>query len=102
MTTKLALILTGIWTLLVAGACGGGIWFVTNHVPRHQQDERAKMLGGATGGVALVGYAAIIFPWAIAWRRKRVEAEQAALEERRAQRAARKRAGGRTREPDED
>jgi hypothetical protein len=84
MSTKLALILTGVWTLLVLAACGGGLWFVTTQVPRHQQEERARLFGSGTGTLAVIGYAAIIFPWAIAWGRQRREqrAEQARRKDR--------------------
>jgi hypothetical protein len=71
MTTKLALILTGVWTLLVVGACGVGISFVTTRVPRHQQDERARLLGTGTGTLAVIGYGAIWLPWAVVWGRRR-------------------------------
>lgn len=78
MTTRLALILTGVWSLLVLLACGGGIWFVTTRVPRHQQEQRATALGGATGTVAVIGYGVIILPWAAAvGRRRRQAAEEA-------------------------
>ena len=98
MSTKLALILLGVWTLLVIAGCSGAIWFVTAKVPRHQQDERAKMLGGGMATVALIGYAAILLPWAVAWgkkrRRQRDEEEQddRADRDQRSRRRNRKRA----------
>lgn len=80
MTTKLALILTGIWTLLVIIGCSGAIWFVTT-LPRHQQEQRSAMLGGSMAIVALVGYAGIALPWAVAFRKRREEQAARAAED---------------------
>jgi hypothetical protein len=80
MSTKLALILAGIWTLIVFAACGGGIWFVGTQVPRSQQEARGRMLGTGIGTVAGIGYFAIILPWAAAYRKRR-EAQKAAARE---------------------
>ena len=76
MSTKLALILTGVWTLLVVAACSGALWFVTSKVPRSQQDERARLFGGSIGILAAIGYAGVWLPWAVAYR-KRHQQQQA-------------------------
>ena len=73
MTTKLALILTGAWTLLMIAVCSGLIWFVTARVPRHEQERRAGMLGSGAATVAAIGYGAIWLPWAVVVGRKRRE-----------------------------
>lgn len=86
MSTKLALILTGAWTVLVMIACGGGIWFVTTQVPRHQQERRASALGSATATVAVVGYAAIMLPWAAAIGKKRRQQREAEAQAKRSPR----------------
>ncbi len=82
MSTRLALILTGIWTAIVIAACGGGIWFVITKVPQHQQEERSRLLSGGIGSVAAIGYVAILVPWAAAWARKRHQAKQKAHQDR--------------------
>lgn len=76
MSNKLALILLGVWTLVVIAGCSGAFWYVSVKVPRHQQDERARMFGSGAGVVACIGYAAIMLPWAVAFRKRR-EAQQA-------------------------
>ena len=71
MTTKLALILTGIVTLLVFAGCAGAFWFVSTKVPRNQQNERARMFGSGVGLVGVIAYGAIWLPWAVAYRKRR-------------------------------
>jgi predicted permease len=73
MSTKLALMLSGVWTLLLILGCSGMFWYVATKVPRHQQDERAKMFGSGAGVFGAIGYGAIVIAWAIAWRRRREE-----------------------------
>ncbi len=71
MSTRRALILTGVWTLVVIIASIAAIWFVVAKVPRHQQEEQAEMLGAGVAAVAVVGYGAVWRPWAAARRRER-------------------------------
>jgi hypothetical protein len=93
MSTRLALILTGVWTLLVVAGCGGALWFVTTKAPRHQQEERARRLGTGMAAVAGIGYGAIWLPWAVVWGRKRREqlAAQARREDRETGKRSRRR-----------
>jgi ABC-type enterobactin transport system permease subunit len=69
MSTRLALILTGVWTLAIIIASIAAISFVAAKVPRHQQEVRAQKLGTAVAVAASVGYGAIWLPWA--WVRGR-------------------------------
>jgi hypothetical protein len=71
MSTRRALILTGVWTLVVIIASIAAISFVVAKVPRHQQDERAQELGAGVAAIAVVGYGAVWRPWAAARRRER-------------------------------
>ncbi|MFO0878889.1 MAG: hypothetical protein U0840_16225 [Gemmataceae bacterium] len=72
MTTRLALILTGVWTLLVVAGCAGAITYIANG-PQHQAEARASKAGGGFGVVTAIGYGAIWVPWAIVWSQKRKE-----------------------------
>ena len=76
MSNKLALILLGVWTLIVIAGCGGAFWYVGTQVPWHEWDKRASAMGAGVGTVTCIGYAAILLPWAIAWRRRREEEER--------------------------
>jgi hypothetical protein len=71
MSTKLALILTGVWTVLVIAGSIAAISFVAAKVPRHQQEARAQKLGAGVAVVAAVGYGAVWLPWAAARGRDR-------------------------------
>jgi hypothetical protein len=70
MRARLALILTGIWTLIVIVGCVGIIMHIANG-PQSQQEERASQAGAGFGVVAAMGYAGIWIPWAIAFGKKR-------------------------------
>lgn len=72
MSLRLALILTGVWTLLVFAGCAGIITYIANG-PVRQQQERASKAGGGFGIVAAAGYGGIWVPWAAAYGRKRRE-----------------------------
>lgn len=71
MTTRLAIILSLIWTLLIVAGCGGSFWFVMTQVPQSQQKQRAQAFGSGMATLASLGYAGIWLPWAAAAGRKR-------------------------------
>jgi len=74
VSNKLALILLGVWTMIVILGCGGAFWYVGTQVPWHERDKRASAMGAGT--VTCIGYGAILLPWAIAWHRRREERER--------------------------
>jgi hypothetical protein len=78
MSIRTALILTGVWTLLLLAGCAGVVAYIANG-PRHQQEARAGRAGGGFGTLAAIGYGAIWLPWAAAYgkqRRERLEREK--------------------------
>jgi hypothetical protein len=84
MTTRLALILTGVWTLVVVAGCAAVLWYVMANAPRSTAEARLGQAGTGCGTVAALGYGAIWLPWAAAWgkrRRERLERERAEEEE---------------------
>ena len=66
---------------MVIAACAEALWFLTAKVPRHEQEARASRMGGGVATVAVIGYAAIILPWAAAVGRRRRQAARAARRE---------------------
>ena len=83
MSNKLALILLGVWTMIVFLGCGGAFWYVGTQVPWHERDKRAPAMGAGVGAVTCIGYGAILLPWAIAWRHRREERERTEREDAR-------------------
>jgi hypothetical protein len=92
MTTRLAFILTGIWTLIMTIGCGGVLWHIVKNVPRGQQEARASSLGSGCGVLASIGYGAIWLPWAaVKGKKRRQEREEKARQAAAEKRAKKKR-----------
>lgn len=79
MTTRLALILAGVWTLVVVAGCTAVVWYALSTAPHSAAEARLKQAGAGCGTVAAIGYGAILIPWAAAYgkrRRQRLERER--------------------------
>lgn len=85
MTTRLALILTGVWTLIVVVGCVAVIWYATSTTSRSVAAARMGQAGTGCGTIAAIGYGGIWIPWAAAYgkrRRERLEQEREEEDER--------------------
>lgn len=70
MSIRLALILSGVWTVLVIAGSAIAIVSIVNGPPSQQQ-ERASKAGGTFGIIAAIGYGGIWVPWAMAKSKKK-------------------------------